>query len=327
MPSSLNSDKSIVLFRHDFRLRDNPALFHAAKNGSVIPIFIYDDSLKNSAFWLYGSASKWWLHHTLYSLKAQFSQYDIEFLVFKGNSFNILTELSKITQVNHIYWNRRYTPEHVKHDTVLKSQLASYGLKVTSFNSHLLNEPWEIVNQQGKTYKVFTPYWRKSVYNLTQEKPTPLPLPIPSLRACNIKTNSIDINDLKLLPSKPNWAIQFEDTWKPGEHEAQAKWNNFIHDSIYSYAENRNIPSIQGTSLLSPHLAFGEISPRQIWHDIQTELLNSTNKDLECYLSEIGWREFSYSLLYNFPHIDKENFKEQFNNFTWNSDQGCIIPV
>jgi len=324
MPPTLNTRKSIVLFRQDLRLSDNPALFHAAKKGAVIPVFIYDDSLQTSESWFYGSASKWWLHHSLCSLKAQFSQHGLELLVFKGKALDILTELSKLAQARHIYWNRRYAPEYIKHDSILKSRLISCGLKVTSFNSHLLNEPWEIINQQGNTYKVFTPYWRQCIYKLSQEKPVPLPLVIPPLKACKIKTKSIDIHNLELLPSKPNWAKQFDKQWSPGEAHAQSKWNNFIQDSIYNYEEHRNIPSIKGTSLLSPHLAFGEISPRQIWHDIQVELLNGSNKDLECYLSEIGWREFSYSLLYNFPHIDKENFKEQFNKFTWNSDKNLL---
>ena len=319
--------KSIVLFRRDLRLHDNAALFHALSQGSVLLIYINDNSEQENLNWSIGGASKWWLHHSLQALNHQFNKQNHHLYFFQADAeqsvFNVLFELCQNNNCQHIFWNRRYEPNNIAQDTELKKQLINAGITVHSFNNNLLSEPWQQMNKQGTPYKVFTPYWRHCKNGFLSQSLIPEPLPQPSLS--NIKNNwlvqnDVSLEEFNLLPEKPNWAAEFKHYWQVGEQAAQQTWDNFLSDSINKYDESRNIPSINGTSKLSPHLAFGEISVRQIWYDVMQHRIHgqSSNEDLDRYLSEIGWREFSYYQLYHFPQLPEENFNLRFNNFHWN---------
>jgi len=320
--------KSIVLFRRDLRLNDNAALFHALSQGQTLPIYIYENTEYENHDWSIGGASKWWLHHSLHALNCQFKEQSLCLHFFQTNAeqsvFNVLLKLCQDNNCQHIFWNRRYEPSNIEQDTNLKKQLTDVGLTVHSFNNNLLSEPWQQLNKQGKPYKVFTPYWRHCKNGYLSESPIPTPLPSPKFP--QEKTHwqaehQITLNELNLLPTQPNWAKSFKTHWQAGEQTAQTNWDEFLKDAINHYDDSRNIPSIHGTSKLSPHLAFGEISVRQIWHDVlQCQAhKNFSTADLDRYLSEIGWREFSYYQLYHFPNLPTENFNPRFNNFRWNT--------
>jgi len=330
------SSRSILLFRKDLRLFDNAALLAACQRGDVLPIYIHQTHESSLNKVLYsssiGGASKWWLHHSLASLKKSLQQNNQNLYFFQAKSdtevFKLLKQLCIENQCNQVFWNRRYEPHHIQSDKDLKSSLQQQGINAHSFNNNLLSEPWTQMNKQGSPFKVFTPYWRHCKNKFFSETSVPLPLEKPIFHHPDYlwsTPNDCQLADLNLLPSNPDWADQFHQFWKPGESNAQKNWDNFLSNIIDDYEENRNIPSIDGTSKLSPYLTFGEISVRQIWHDAyQLKTLNN-NKSLDRFLNEIGWREFSYYQLFHFPDLPNHNFNPKFNHFAWEDNKKHLI--
>lgn len=308
---------TIVLFRKDLRLYDNPALSHACERGSIIPLFVLPDDHQQ---WSLGGASRWWLHHSLQSLDSDLHDKGAKLIVRRGNTLNIVTELCSETGADCVVWNRRYEPASIAEDTALKEHLRKHQICAESFNSHLLNEPWQILNKQGTPFKVFTPFWRHCL----QISQIDQAIPEPSIKAHHESVHSEELSALELLPTQPDWSAGLAESWQPGEKSAQQRWEAFLDKPILSYEERRNLPAIAGTSRLSPHLAFGEISVRQLWHDIQQRLQTQSSQDIERYLSELGWREFSYYQLYHFSHITERSFNAKFDSFEWDQDQELL---
>ncbi|MGH1428847.1 MAG: cryptochrome/photolyase family protein [Arenicella sp.] len=315
--------RSIMLFRRDLRLYDNQALSEAAKHTAMLPVFIQDTDKHT---WSMGGASQWYLHHSLACLQEQLADEETTLTFFqasqKRNTLNILLALCEDNQCYDIYWNRRYEPHHIQQDIELKKSLSTHGITVHSFNNNLLSEPWQQFNKQGNPFKVFTPYWKHCTQRFHHDLIPPEPLPKPKLPSPSKWSvlDSVDLEDLCLLPSNPDWSIQIAETWTAGEHTAQHQWSSFQESAIHRYDDSRNIPSVSGTSLLSPHLAFGEISVRQIWHEAQQMRMQNDTTDIDRYLSEIGWREFSYYQLYHFPELPHQNFNARFNHFRWETN-------
>jgi deoxyribodipyrimidine photo-lyase len=308
----------LVWFRHDLRLTDNPALSDAAKHcannkGIILPIFIYDNNPDPSLE--LGGASKWWLHHSLNALNESL---DGNLQVFEGDAKEVVLTLIKEFDCEHVYWNRVYEPHQIDRDTSLKSTLKEKEVSCKTFNGSLLWEPWTIKNKSGEPYKVYTPYYRKGC--LPADDPR-YPIQKPKdLSLSNRKSESnIRIEDLKLLP-EINWDTSFYNEWTAGEESAKKALNTFIKDDIKRYKEQRDIPNVRGTSRLSPHLRWGEISPNQIWYAVKDAFSYTSEKNIDTYLSEIAWREFSYYLLFHFPNLQKDNFAEKFNNFPWKNN-------
>lgn len=307
---------ALVWFRRDLRCADNLALAAAcSQHDLVIPIYIHDkDTL------LLGEAQRWWLHHSLDALDKKLAELGLALVLRKGNAEHIITQLVEQYDVDAVYWNRCYEPSSIARDTQIKSQLTSQGVSVTTTNGSLLNEPWTIKTQSGDFFKVFTPYWKCCLKFKSSEPPISAPQKIN--RNSHITVESDHIDQWNLLPKKINWAAQFSHYWQPGEDGAHHKLEQFIQQALTEYKEARNFPDQEGTSKLSPHLHFGEISPRQICQALELAgsqaKLNSSS--VECYLSELGWREFSYYLLYHFSELPTRNFKSSFDAFTWQND-------
>lgn len=307
---------SLIWFRQDLRLADNPAFFEACTNNeNVIPIYIFDE--KNSVL---GEAQAWWLHHSLISLSNALAQLGLKLILRKGNPLEILSELINTLSIKAIYWNRCYEPNTIERDKKIKTTLQESGLDVLSFNGSLLNEPWTVSNKSGDFFKVFTPYWKTCRQRLTAQ-PEKLISHYPS--PVDVRSDAID--EWRLLP-RLDWASQFPNFWRPGEQSAQQRLSEFITHHLKGYKTNRDIPEKQATSLLSPHLHFGEISPWTILRAIEYAKLDP-HCDLagaEHFLSELGWREFSYYLLYHVPSLPHQNFKNDFDAFPWHNNESLL---
>ena len=301
----MQKNSQIVWFRQDLRLSDNPALFHAAKKGYVIPIFILDNSDN------IGGASKWWLNKSLASLSQDLSKHGLTLILRQGNPISILEEICSSHQISGIYWNRLYDEYSIKRDAIIKSKLGS-KLDCQSFNGSLLLEPWEVKNKSGEPYKVFTAYWN-AVKSLLTECTI---LPIPKLNASNIVLQSDNLSDWNLHPSKPDWSSGFSE-WHAGELNAQKRLDDFLESRLSSYAVGRDVPSTNSTSKLSPHLHFGEISPRQVWNASIQIAQHTHSENAWKFLSEIAWREFAYYSLYHFPYIEHKPLRAQFEKMEW----------
>jgi deoxyribodipyrimidine photo-lyase len=312
---------SIVWFRLDLRLADNPALEAAVKRGGpIVPVFIHAPEEERP--WSPGGASNWWLHQSLKSLAASLWELGSQLIIRRGPTPEALHALVSETGATAVFWNRRYEPAVIARDTIVKDALRSDGVEVESFNAALLHEPWTIQNQSGKPFRVFTPFWRHCL-----TKPAhPAPLPVPrKIIAPEQSPKTLALAALELEP-KINWAAGLKTKWQPGEVGAHAHLKRFLHAAHANYGDQRNRPDLIGTSRLSPHLHFGEISPRQIWSALQHHAGAAGGTDWRAsqFLTEVGWREFAHHLLYHFPQTPLLPLREDFNQFPWRKDAAFL---
>jgi len=273
----------------------NPALY----------VYIYDSVECNAT----GEAGHWWLHESLKQLQESYkARFGASLIVLEGEALDVLQKLIKKYQIHQVLWNRLYSPETIKRDTFIKKALQEQGVDVETFNGHLLNEPWEVQNNSGQYFKVFTPYWRKAfeVYQSKKEK-------LEKIKSINVLSHQENLT-FNFLPKK-KWYQKFSKYWTPGEKAAQDKLSRYLKTDIDIYKDARDRPDLDQTSKLSPYLRFGEISPRTVVLNILKSKNLSTS--VLTYLSEIGWREFSYSLLYYSKNLASVPINLKFQNFPW----------
>jgi len=307
---------ALLWFRQDLRLADNPALQSAlAEGGPVIPVFIWTpDEEKHCPP---GNASRWWLHQSLESLSAELEALGSRLILRSGPTGTILRQICRETGAQSVMWNRRYEPAIIARDQIIKDSLKSAGIEVETFNAALLHEPGTIQNKAGKPFQVFTPFWK---HCLTREDP-PAPLPAPKqIQAPTKWPSTIPLSKLALEP-RINWTKGMHAAWQPGTAGATRQLRQFLKQSFNDYSEHRNRPDLVGTSRLSPHLHFGEISPRQVWHGLR-RMAERAGLPVQQwrnsqFLTEVGWREFSHHLLFHFPHTATEPLRPEFARFRW----------
>ncbi len=305
---------ALVLFRRDLRLADNPA-WHAAcaEHERVLPMYI--DAPEEDATWASGAASRWWLHHSLSQLDTGLRQLGGRLHVCRGGSLACLRELIAQTGATAVHWNRLYEPASIARDTHVKTALREQGIAVHSHNAALWLEPWQIATQQGGPYRVFTPYWRNLRARLVVDEP----LPSPARAGLAEAPGSLSLQALQLLP-RINWVAGLQETWQPGESGAHEMLEIFADDAVSDYVRLRDLPARHGTSRLSPHLHFGEISPRQIHFELERRARArgaGRRPDIEPYLRQLGWRDFAHHLLFHFPTTPTESFNPRFAHFRW----------
>lgn len=344
---TIKNNPIIIWFRRDLRLRDNPALYYAVKTGlPIICIYIHDDEGKSNR--KFGEAIKWRLHHSLNSLKNDLREIGGDLLIFKGEHCRVLAELAERLNVRAVYCNRHYEPQNIKTEEKLKTDLSRLSCEFKTFKAGVIVEPWVMSSGSGTPYKVFTPFYKKIMNTGFDTDILPVPSNInaysfcqtviasetkqsPCLlverdchtrarsfamtRECNVSDNVSDfyeINDLNLVP-KIKWYQGFENKSEIGEKAALSKLDDFLRKSLSGYSQNRDFPSINGTSKLSSHLALGEISPKYI----VVKAMDYGLTEGESFIREVFWRDFCYNLLYHFPHITEKPLQTKFEHFEW----------
>ncbi len=290
-------------FRQDLRLADNPALEQAAMSGAVLPLYILDEAAAGAS--AMGAASRVWLHQSLQQLDASLGG---GLHLLQGDACTQLLRLCQQHGIARVYWNRSYEPWRRQQDQQIEKALTACGVQVITANAQLLWEPWQTLKRDGTPYRVFTPFYR----NACQIGVMP-PRPAPALTLARCETPHPSLTDLALLPAHP-WARDRLASWQPGEAGAQTRLEHFAVREIHDYRQGRDFPSHAKVSRLSPHLHFGELSPRQIWHRVQQE---GDTADIEHFQRELAWREFSYALLYHFPTLPTKNLQPGFDTLGW----------
>ena len=302
----------IMWFRQDLRLSDNPALLKAIQQGRVLPVFILDQN----CHWPLGEASRWWLHHSLSALNESLLG---NLWVLQGDAAKLLPQFANEQGASHVFWNRCYEPSIIHRDSLIKEQLTADGLTASSLNGSLIWEPWENLKQDGTAYKIFTPFYKYAIANHPPAAPSHEDTSTFDTVKCLQDKNRFD--KLNLLPAI-NWHKQISATWQPGEKGARQRLQNFIHNGLGDYRDGRDYPDKRSVSMLSPHLHFGEISPKEAAHVVQQAGdIDSNEEQAAHFVRELAWREFSYYSLYHFPHICQQNMKAQFDRFPWVKDQ------
>ncbi len=307
---------TLVWFRQDLRLTDNPALAAALEFGvPVVPVFIHAPA--EEVPWEPGGASRWWLHRSLQQLDRDLGRLGSRLCLRKASdSLQELKRLARECGATRILWNRRYEPQLTARDRHIKAALRSAGYEAESFNAALLHEPWTVKSKSGGPFQVFSAFWRHCLTLPDPPEPAPAPTHLPAPRAWPV---SLDIADLGLLPRQP-WTDGVQAAWTPGSAAAHGLLQRFLDESMEVYSTNRDRPDLSGTSRLSPHLHFGEISPREVWHGMRRFALrhggHSSWRQSQ-FLAELGWREFGYHLLYHFPVTPELPLREKFAAFPW----------
>ncbi|MBT5617073.1 MAG: deoxyribodipyrimidine photo-lyase [Microbacteriaceae bacterium] len=314
----MSASPSIVWFRHDLRLADNPALQAALARGQqMVLLYIHDDV--SPGMRPMGGASAWWTHHSLVSLSNDIRALGGQLVLRQGPAHDIITALVEETGAGGVYWNRRYGRSR-DGDQALKTHLRNAGVTCESFGGNLLFEPWSVATGEGKPFRVFTPFWRACVAS----EPPRLPLPAPTSLECVPGIASDEIETWGLTPHSPDWSAEIAQMWTPGEAGAHARLEDFIENILREY-HRRDEPGPITTSRLSPHLRSGEISPQSIWYALERNLPGDAQANKAKFLSEIGWREFSYNILYHFPELDTANYRPEFDRFPWGEPEPSAL--
>ncbi len=295
---------TILWFRRDLRLADQAALIAAAAEGPVIPVYILDDETPRQR--RMGGASRWWLHQSLASLDAALRARGSRLILRCGKSDDVLAALAVETGATRIHALRHYEPWWRNAQAAVAKQL-----DLVLHDGNYLAPAGSITTGSGGQYKIFTPFWRALLATMPPAKPAPVPTTIAAPPNWPL---SDDLADWQLQPAKPDWATDMAAFWQPGEAGAAARLHAFTGQAA-AYEDQRNLPSVPGTSFLSPHLHFGEISPATIWH--HTAKLGGS---VEKFLGELGWRDYAQNVIMQFPEYASKNARPAFDDLPWRSD-------
>jgi len=308
---------ALLWFRRDLRVADNAALQCLLEaNCTPVPVYIHEEPAGD---WPLGEASAWWLHHSLVALRRSLRELGSELLIFRGDPETVLPRLLGQTGSEQVAWNRCYEPAAMERDQRVRRALKKQRCGTSIQSCALLREPSEHLKQDQTPYRVFTPFW-KALYGQGPARatvPAPRRLPAPDLSGV---TGRLSVEALGLLPTI-DWDRAFYQRWQPGEDGAWQSLQNFCDSRLPDYPAHRDIPALTGTSELSPHLHFGEISPVQVWHTLLNNAATDPDPGIvaatESFLRELAWREFSYHLLYHFPATASQPLDERFQAFPW----------
>jgi len=307
----------IAWFRNDLRLQDNPALWHAVHSGhAVLPVYIHEATDNG---WSPGAASRWWLHHSLRALDDSLRARGNRLYLLHGEAGQGLAELIEQSGAVAVHANRRYEPANEAIDRALQAGLQARGIPLHLYDANLIHPPEAILNQQGRPYKVFTPYYKASLAAGLDGHVHTAPSSIPAGRLA-LDTSTLEA--LQLLPAIP-WDRGFYAHWTPGEAGAHTRLQGFIEHAVEGYPQRRDIPSVEGTSRLSPHLHFGELGPRQIVARLRRVKHPAVNE----FLRQLVWRDFAHAVLHHFPHTSDQPFNERFAAFPWHKRRNKALTA
>ena len=306
-------DKPVILYwiRRDLRISDNPALSEAVNSDAlVVPVFIYDEWFSEL-----GAAPKFRLEKSLLFLQKQYKGLGSYLLIKKGPARRILHDLIKETRATSVVWARDLDPKAIARDSEIKKDLKAHGISVKSFRGQVLFEPWTVTTKTGGFYRVYTPFW-----NSVRDRGVEPCLQSPkSVLSPTSRPNTLSVGDLNLGNNLSRGRKILSQYVEAGELAAQTKLRKFLDGPVVNYSDDRNIPQINGTSLLSDHLAWGEISPNQCWNSTFPMLKNGVQGS-ETFLKELVWRDFAYHLIYHTPHIVSKNWRQEWDAFPWRTD-------
>ena len=303
---------TLLWFRRDLRLADHPALLAALKQGGpIVPVFILEDG---GPVRPPGAASRWWLDKSLRTLSESLRACNSRLVVRRGNPEAVFAALVGETGAGAIAWLRTHEPAADARDARLPPDLKGRGVEVLVCEGKLLIAVGGVRTQGGGLYGVFSPFWRKAQTLIDPAPPEPAPKRLPAPDAW---PRSEPVDDLRLHPSAPDWSGGFA-SWLPGEDGARTQLASFLADKLETYPHDRDRPAVDGSSRLSPHLAWGEISPRQIYCAARQALSgHALEGQVGKFLTELGWRDFDYGLLLQQPALDREPFKPSLQGLGW----------
>ena len=282
----------------------------------MIPVFLW--SPEDDGPWPPGAASRWWLHHSLASLDRALRAVGGKLLIRRGPASEVLPRLARETGAARLFWNRLYEPAAIEAEGRVEVAARAAGVETRSFPGALLYEPGAIQTAEGRPFQVFTPYWRACAAMGPPPPPADGPRRLPAPAAWPA---SLSLDSLGLLP-RIDWAGEMNSSFTPGEAGALSRADEFARHEVDGYPQARDRPAQSGVSRLSPHLHFGEISPRQLWHAAASHAADAAAA--QAFQRELGWREFAHHLLFHFPHTSAEPLRPRFRDLAWADSPGAL---
>ena len=304
--------KSLVLFSNDLRLDDNDAINASYSNSDESAfLFVFDEKLYKKT---HGSANLWWLEQSLISLVNSLREKNIPLNIVEGEYVKTIVQIAEKYNFGSIYLNQNLHPDFIKVEKLLNKELSKINVDFNSFNKSTLVDPSTILNKSGEPYKVYSPFYKhcKSIYVQKQV----LNFPKNPFKIFNLDETQMDIGQI-FSNKNTRWSSKFESHWRPGEIDATKKLKSFFKSYLSEYKDIRNFPGTAGTSKMSPHLRFGEITTNQIINFFNFHQDHMLSKHEEHYIKELYWREFSYYILHHFPYVVNKPFNKKYEGFEW----------
>ena len=334
----------ILWFRRDLRLADNPALIAAidAADGlgaTLLPAYVWEPRERRA--WAPGGAARWWLWHSLRSLDGELSRLGSRLALHRGDPVDRVLALAEETAAVRVVWAEGLEPDEAADDAALETALLACGIEAQVVKQvNLLADPLSVLTRDGRPYTVFTPYWRARLAAGPPEEPLPAARSLP---AAPQDPRGLSLADLEPEAVRP-WAAGFGEVWEPGEPGSQRRLEAFLDGPLTAYAADRDRPDLEGISRLSPHLHWGEMTARQVWHaaggvlaeagmELEAALGPASREDgaapglqrsAAAFLRQLGWREFGHHLLVAFPHTATQPLRERFAAFPWRDDRDAL---
>ncbi|KQV83671.1 deoxyribodipyrimidine photo-lyase [Rhizobium sp. Root1220] len=306
----------ILWFRKDLRLDDNRALHAACASGRpIIPLYIREPVSAGTG--ALGAAQAWWLHQSLECLEKSLRERGGSLVLASGQALDVLGDVIRSTGAETVFWNRRYDPPGIVIDIRVKRELENQNIHTMSFPGQLLHEPSKLLTGGRTPYRAYTPFWRALEKSGEPDHPINAPTRV-EFATSSPKTERL--GSWGLQPTRPNWAKHFPDVWSPGENAAHRRLDDFVEDALHGYKDSRDFPSKPATSMLSPYLALGLISPARIWHKTRGLTDHIPAEDIVHFRRELAWREFSYHQLFHFPKLPYDNWNKRLDGFAWHND-------
>jgi deoxyribodipyrimidine photo-lyase len=335
---------TILWLRRDLRLGDNPALLAAAeaareRGGGLLPVYVWEPPRRRA--WAPGGAARWWLWRSLRALDADLRRLGSRLFVDRGDPVGVVAALATETGACTVVWASGLEPDEVAGDRALEAALHAKGVDaVVAPQVNLLADPLAVLTRDGRPYRVFTPFWRARLAGPGPGAPLPAPEALP---AAPLHPPGVSLAELEAEALRP-WSAGFVEMWTPGERGARGRLDVFLDGPLGAYATDRDRPDLEGSSRLSPHLRWGELTARQVWHAVGGALEES-GLDLEAavgqpswdeeqapgprrsagaFLRQLGWREFGHHLLTAFPRTVARPLHERFERFPWRDDPAAL---
>jgi len=305
---------AIYWFRRDLRLRDNTALLAAAASGSpILPVYVLDEPDL-------GAGSRWWLHQSLARLDESLRKHGVPLYLLSGSAGTALSQLARRTGATSLYYTKRYEPRSRCQEQDLQTRLAG-ELQIFACDDSSMTDHNDVLTQSDRPFRIFTPYWKKATASPEPAQPQPAPR---ALAVARHELGSLRLDDLELPSDSSVSYANLHDTWLPGEAGASQSLDR-LESVLVDYSSHRDRPDLDATSRLSPHLHFGEVSARQVWHaanDYRTQ--PESLPGVAAFLRQLYWRDFSSYLLFHFPDIAKKPLRPEFSYFPWSENSSGL---